>query len=138
MEEKFRIIVFLVPIFINFILLYLRKRRWVRNKYKWCFLLILAIISFYIFVTNYSNSSTTEKMLEWTWMTPIIFSLVDLILMKLSFLIHDRDFYLWLRGSSEIDDTKLGGSHIKNTDRFFSMFLLIFLIASPFIILLFI
>ncbi len=138
-EKTIRIIATLTPMFINVILLYFRKKKWLRNKYKWYFLLTLAVVGFYKFFVDYEISSTDEKLLEWAWMTPLVFSLVDFIFMKLNFSIHNRDFYLWLRGSSEIDNTKLsGGPHVRGSDRFFSLFLLFFLIFLPFMILFFI
>ena len=138
-EKTIRIIITMTPMVINFILLNFRKKKWIRNKYKWYLFVTFATVSFYMFFVDYEISSTNEKLLEWAWMTPLVFSLVDFIFMKLSFSIHNRDFYLWLRGSSEIVEKKLsGGPHVRASDRFFSMFLLFFTFCLPFLILFFI
>ncbi len=137
-ESTIKFVELITPFTINFILLFCRKKRWVRNQYKWIFFSILGVFNFYQFINNFEISSTDQKLIEWGWITPLVFSLVDLVFMKLSYLFHNRDFYLWLRGSSEIDDTRFsGGSHVHVTDRIFSIFLLFSVIFLPVIILLF-
>jgi len=129
--------VIVAPLLINFILLYNRKEKWVKNKYKWFAVMTLSIvgISFYI---NNIEVKVTEKLFQWAFITPLIFSIFDFIIMKLSYAIHNRDLYLWLRHSGDIDDKKLsGGKKVKSSDRIFSMFLLILIIVLPFAILFF-
>lgn len=138
--EKIRIIIIITLYFINGILLYNRKKKWVKNKYKWLILILLSLIGvFSLYETkNYIGNYTDQRLIQWAFMTPLVFSVIDYALLKASFLLHNRDLYLWLRGSSEIDDRKFsGGKHVKVSDRLFSIFLLITLLILPFFVLFF-
>lgn len=87
---------------------------------------------------DYIGNYTDQRLIQWAFMTPLVFSVIDYALLKASFLLHNRDLYLWLRGSSEIDDSKFsGGKHVKVSDRLFSIFLLITLLILPFFVLFF-
>lgn len=126
------------PLLINFLLLYNRKKKWVKNKYKWFAVIILSIIGIG-FYSNSNESKVNEELFEWAFITPLIFSIFDFIFMKLSYQIHNRDLYLWLRHSGDIDDKKFsGGKKVKLSDRIFSMFLLFLIIILPFSILFFV
>lgn len=61
---------------------------------------------------------------------PLIYFVMDRILKKVSLQINGRDFYLWLRGSNEMDDRLEGENpHVKPLDQFISFGLLIFIIV---------
>lgn len=138
MDSNIITVVILTPLILNFLLLYNRKQKWVKSKYKWFAVIALYIvgISFYI---NNNEVKVTEKLFQWAFITPLVFSIFDFIIMKLSYAIHNRDLYLWLRHSGDIDDEKLsGGKKVKSSDRIFSMFLLFLILVLPFTILFFI
>jgi hypothetical protein len=137
--QLIRTITILTPVLVNFILLDYRKKKWVRNKYKWIVLVLIAIISICFYIVNYEHNKTQEILVQWAFLTPLIFSIIELLLTKLSYSIHNREFYLWLKGSTEIDSTKLsGGKHVRASDRIISFFLLITIFTLPFAILFFI
>ena len=134
--QEIKTVIMVTPILINYILLFNRKKKWVKNKYKWYLLIVLAITGVFLFY--YNGSFMNETLIIWAFFTPLVFSLIDFTLMKFSFLIHNRDLYLWLRGSDDIDNTKLsGGKHVRASDRIFSFILLFSIIILPFFILFF-
>ena len=135
--QEIRTVIMVTPLLINFILLFNRKKKWVKNKYKWYILILLSFTGIFLFY--YNGSYKNEILIQWAFFTPLVFSIIDFTFMKLSFLIHNRDLHLWLKGSNDIDDTKLsGGKHVRASDRFFSLILLFSIIILPFIILFFI
>ena len=130
---KFEAIIFIVPFLINFILLYARKKKWTRSKFKW----LIVIISFIIGLVAFQNPDyfdlSIPRQVGWSIMTPLMFSIIDFLIMRLSFSIQNRDLYLWLRGFSEIDDSKFsGGKHVKGSDRILSLLLLFSVLFLPF------
>ncbi len=127
----------LAPILMNFILLFNRKKKWVISSYKWYVVIGLLFISIIILsFTNIELLDGNQLLAIWGMMTPTIFSLLDYLFRIISKKIHNRDLYLWLRGSSDIDDSKIsGGKHVKTSDRVFSMILLFTIIVLPFMIL---
>lgn len=134
--QEIKTAIMAAPILINFILLFNRKKKWVKNKYKWYLLIVLAITGVFLFY--YKGSYMNEILIKWAFFTPLIFSIIDFSVMKLSYLIHNRDLYLWLRGSDDIDNTKLsGGKHVRASDRIFSFILLFSILILPFFILFF-
>ena len=134
--QEIKTVIMAAPILINFILLFNRKKKWVKNKYKWYLLIVLAITGVLLFY--YKGSYMNEILIKWAFFTPLVFSIIDFSIMKLSYLIHNRDLYLWLRGSDDIDNTKLsGGKHVRASDRIFSFILLFSIIILPFFILFF-
>jgi hypothetical protein len=135
--KEIKTIILVAPILINYILLFNRNKKWVRNKYKWYLLSLLSFTGVFLFY--YNGTYTDEILIQWAFFTPLVFSIIDFTLMKLSFLIHNRDLYLWLKGSNDINDNKLsGGKHVRASDRFFSFILLFSIIILPFLILFFI
>lgn len=132
---KIKIIATLAPIFINYILLYNRNEKWVKSKYKWYVVLVLATISLFVFLVNSETNSHNDKFLEWAWITPLIFSILDFIFMKMSYSIHNRDFYLSLFGFSE---RTIEGKKIRTSDKIFHMLLTLLSILLPLSILFFI
>jgi hypothetical protein len=139
--QEIKTVIMVTPILINFILLFNRKKKWVKNKYKWYILILLSIVGIFLFYNPeiYKDNSSDQKLVQWAFLTPLIFSIIDFSVMKLSYLIHNRDIYLWLKGSNDIDERKLsGGKHVRASDRLFSFILLFSIIILPFFILFFI
>jgi hypothetical protein len=132
-EMKLEAIIFIVPFLINFILLYARKKTWARSKFKWLILIISFVIGFVAFQNPDYFDLPISRQASWSIMTPLMFSILDFLIMHLSYSIQNRDLYLWLRGSTEIDDSKFsGGKHVKGSDRIFSLILLFSVIFLPF------
>ncbi len=126
-------IIFISPLLINFILLYARKKKWARSKFKWLVVVTLFAIGFFMFQNPDYLEFKTPRIASWSIMTPLIFSILDFLIMRLSYSIHNRDLYLWLRGSTEIDDSRFsGGKHVRGSDRIFSLILLFSVIFLPF------
>lgn len=126
-------IIFISPLLINFILLYARKKKWARSKSKWLVVVTLFAIGFFMFQNPDYLEFRTPRIASWSIMTPLIFSILDFLIMRLSYSIHNRDLYLWLRGSTEIDDSRFsGGKHVRGSDRIFSLILLFSVIFLPF------
>ena len=132
---RIKIIATLAPVFINYILLYNRNEKWVKSKYKWYLVLVLATISLFGFPVNSETISSNDKFLAWSWITPLIFSILDFIFMKISYSIHNRDFYLWLFGFSE---KTIEGKKIRTSDKIFHMLLTLLSLFLPLSILFFI
>ena len=127
-------IILISPLLINFILLFQRKKKWVKSISKWLLVGIFFIIGFAFFIKPDFLNYNISRLISWSIMTPFIFSILDFLIMQLSYTIQNRDLYLWLRGSSEIDDTTFkGGSHVRASDRILSMFLLVAVIFLPFV-----
>jgi hypothetical protein len=124
----------IIPYLINFILLYNRKKNWAKGKNRWFGVSVLFLTGLVILLIVKEPEINKYKFVVWGIMTPFIFSVIDYIFKNLSFSLHDRDLYLWLRGSSDIDDSKLsGGKHVRASDRIFSMIMLFTVIFLPFI-----
>lgn len=134
-----RTIIIITPLLINYILLFNRNKKWVKNQYKWYILILLSFIGMFYYIENHEDNNTDQKLVQWAFITPLVFSILDYAFMKLSYIMHNRDLYLWLKGSSNIDDRKLsGGKKVKASDRLFSFILLFSIIILPFFILIFI
>jgi len=127
------------PMLLNFFLLFNRKKKWAQSVYKWYLVLGLLIAS--LLILAYSDIKLLdgrEKLAIWGLTTPFIFSLLNNLFKIISIQIHNRDLHLWLRGSNDIDDSKLsGGKHVKGSDRILSIILLFTVIFLPLFILVF-
>lgn len=116
----------LIPFIMNFILLFKRKKKWAQSGYRWTLVLAMFFASLILFLSRNSIKLEIPNNVIWGFMTPLIFSLIDRGLTKLSYAIHSRDLYLWLRGSVDIDDSRFsGGKHVRASDRVFSMLMLL-------------
>lgn len=125
-----KIIFFLMLYIININLLYNRKKKWAKSTFKWYFVILLACIG--VVLMYIEGNIRNDLLLNSTFFTPFIYSIIDLSFTKLSFYIHNRDLYLWLRNSNDIDNSKLsGGKHVRASDRLFSIILLLLVITLP-------
>jgi DNA-directed RNA polymerase len=111
---------------LNMILFFNRKSSWSSNRYKWVFVGIFFTIGVTLSLINgIENVSTALSF--WGLMTPVVFSVVDYGFKCISKLIHNRDYYLWLRGSSELK------KKFKASDKVISMTNLCLIILLPFL-----
>lgn len=124
----------LLPFILNFVLLFNRKKKWVKSKYRWTLVAFMFLIALVLYLTNLYKVYQIPQLILWSFMTPLIFSLINYAFKIMSYNIHNRDLYLWIRGSTEIDSYSLsGGKHVKASDRVFSMILLFLVIFLPII-----
>lgn len=106
------------------LILYTRRKNWVSLKLKYylaTFLLLIGTIGILF------SSKNQNRFLFYSLFMPVFIFLLDRLFSNLSKRIHDRDFYLYLRGSPDIDETipgQLYNEHIKPSDIVFSMALL--------------
>lgn len=110
-----------------FLLLYSRKKVWNNKKFKQALFFGMTVVGLLGFILSETNN---YRLLFYAFLTTPIFLLVDYGFKLLSIQTHNRDFYLWLRFSDEIDDMDFGkNKHIKTTDIVFSISLLILIIG---------
>nr|WP_294947787.1 hypothetical protein [uncultured Mucilaginibacter sp.] len=112
---------------VNFIMLQSKGHGWVRSKPTLIVALLLMITGVSL-LTFYTTSDVNLQLAFWAPITPAIFLFLDYCFAKLTFKIHDRDYSLWLRGSSD-----LRGKSIKASDKIISMVLLYTVIGLPFL-----
>jgi hypothetical protein len=111
----------------NFILLFNRQSKWVQSNYKWHIAIVLFVAGAILwYLEKSANYQINLVFLGMT--TPAFFSLIDYGFKKLSFAIHRRDFYLWLRGSADLNNHKL---QFKASDRIISILLLYITLGIP-------
>ena len=124
---------FLVGIIISFsicfFLLYTRNRNWANQRLRWVLctiLFLLGLIGFGAFQSNYNSN----YVFFWHLCIPLLYFSLDRLFKAISFYIYNRDFFLWLRHSDEINDS-LGAknSHVKAFDIVFSLFLLVWIVS---------
>ena len=116
-----------IGLVISVLLLYTRKSKWfhpIGVAIGCCVLFLVGLIG----IQYASNRETIILFLNCC--IPLIYFVMDRFLKKVSLQINGRDFYLWLRGSNEIDD-RLGGEnpHVNPLDQLISFGLLIFIIV---------
>ncbi len=126
---NFKLIISVALAMANFLLLFNRKTSWFKSQYK-CYLVITLFIIGILLILIKPPKGLFVSILFSSLMTPAIYSIVDFGFERLSFLLHDRDFYLWLKGSSELN-TKSG--QFKASDKVISLILLYIVIALPII-----
>ena len=112
-----------------FLLLYSRKKEWNNKKLKQSLFFGMTVVGLLGFIFSETNN---YRLLFYAFLTTPIFLLVDYGFKLLSIQTHNRDFYLWLRFSDEIDYSFSGigkNKHVKTTDIVFSISLLILIIG---------
>lgn len=114
-----------IGIGIRVLLLYSRKSKWfhpIRVAIGYCVLFSVGLIGI-----QYPTDRET-LILFLNYCIPLIYFVMDRILKKVSLQINGRDFYLWLRGSNEVDDRLEGKNpHVKPIDQLISVGLLIYI-----------
>lgn len=123
--EALMIIGFMI---LNLMLLFERRKAWFNSNYKWYAAFTLFSIGLVLFVF-FKPIDADTNLFYYAFMTPALFSLISYAFKKLSVSIQQRDFYLWLRGSSELSDVNTRFSLI---DRLFSIVLLYVVLILPF------
>ncbi|QXP69849.1 hypothetical protein H0I29_14660 [Polaribacter sp. R2A056_3_33] len=117
---------------ISFFILYSRKAKWMTPKKVWFFCLGFLIVG--IFGLLLKNELRNERLMYFGFCVPLVYWIFDRLFKKLSEKIHNRDFILFLRNSSEIDyGFSAENPHVKTSDKLFSFGLLIIIIGTLFI-----
>ncbi len=125
MENNYIIIGIIISLGISLFILYTRKEKWISMKFKVIFLIAMTVTSIIGFFS--SNDNAIRSFFYSMIIPPISFSL-DRIFKLLSLKLYNRDFYLYLRGSKDMNDTFSGhgmNKHIRWTDIIFSFGILI-------------
>lgn len=120
----------IIALGVSFFFLYMRKEKWLNPKIVWLFCIALFSIGIYglfIFKPELKN----DQIMFMGFLIPLIYWSFDRFFRKISFKIHKRDFFLFLRFSKEIDDS-FGAKniHIKESDKLFSFGLLMIIVIS--------
>ncbi len=118
---------------ICFFFLYTRRMKWGKPKVRWSICIGLFILGILGLLFDPSPTKN-DPMLYWGFCVPLLYYSTDRLFRYISFRVNGRDFILWLRGSSEIDDS-FGGKnpHVKVLDIVFSLGLLIFIVVATLI-----
>lgn len=124
-------IIFLAPYIINFSCLYGRKIKWANSIYRWVVVCALAIVAVIMLQSNHD----VPKFIVVGLIGPLLFSLLDLGARLISFKLHDRDMYLWLRYSPDFENSVYSNEReIRWSDRILSVILLFSIILMPFML----
>ena len=129
MYREFYIIGIIISFGLSLLMLYKRKEKWFSEK-RTLYWIVGSFLTSIIGLTLSTNNH--YRFLFYSLIVPPIFFFMDKLFKYLSFKIHDRDFYLYLRGSKEINDSLSGlgkNKHIKASDILFSFGLLILIIG---------
>ncbi len=117
---------------VNFLLLYTRKSKWNTNLLRWSVTGLLFTIGILGLNEVFQIDHKDFRFFSWCLITPSIYNIFDRLFKFITERVYGRDFYLWLRGSSEIDDSFSGNNpHVKFLDGFFSLLLLAIIICLP-------
>lgn len=120
MGNNYFIIGIVISLGISLFILYTRKEKWISRKIKMILLIAMTVTSIIGFFS--SNDNATRFFFYSMIIPPISFSL-DRIFKLMSLRLYNRDFYLYLRGSKEINDSFSGlgmNKHIRWSDIIFS------------------
>ncbi len=110
----------------NYVLFNCRRSNWVKSKYKWYVVLASLILGVVLLLT--SKYQGYQNLLFVCMMAPALYSLIDYGFEQWSFSLHHRDFYLWIKGSSDLRNEEI---EFKASDRIFSILLLWISFATP-------
>ncbi|SNR34722.1 hypothetical protein [Lutibacter flavus] len=118
---------------VSFFILYTRKKKWMNPKITW--LICIGLFSIGLYGLNITKPEfKNDRIMFLGFLAPIIYWVFDRVFKKISFMIHNRDFILYLRYSDEINDS-FGAKNpqVKMSDKLFSFGLLIIIVAILFI-----
>ena len=129
MYKEFYTIGIIISLGLSLLMLYKRKEKWFSEKRTIIWIIGATLTSILGLILSNNNHF---RFLFYYLIVPPLFFIMDRLFKYLSFKIHDRDFYLYLQGSKEINDTLSGlgkNKHIKASDIIFSFSLLILIIG---------
>lgn len=116
------LIVTLVTLAYNFDLLYNRKKERTQGRYRMVASLSILLVGIVLYGSGLIGHNKEAGSTMGYCLSPMLYNWFIAIMEKLSFSLQNRDFYIWLSYSDEIDSTTFsGGPHVTNTDRVLSM-----------------
>ena len=118
---------------VSFFLLYNRNKEWLKIELKFTICIISLIIGIIGFLMT-PEKNEEYSILFYGMIVPIIYLIVDRFFRYLSYRLHNRDFYLHLMFSDDIDWwITWNNPHMKTSDYIFSIGILITIVGSLFI-----
>jgi hypothetical protein len=124
MRNNYFIIGIIISLGISLFILYSRKEKWISMKIKVIFLIAMMVTSIIGF---FSSNDNAIRFFFYSMIIPPISFFLDRIFKLMSLRLYNRDFYLYLRGSKEINDSFSGlgmNKHIRWSDILFSFSIL--------------
>ncbi|HEY6505948.1 MAG TPA: hypothetical protein VIZ28_18365 [Chitinophagaceae bacterium] len=112
--------------------MYNRKKSWATAKLRWTVCGILFLSGLLCILSEKAKADKNFYLFAWCLLTPAIYNTLDRLFKFISEKKYNRDFYLWLRYSGEIDYTLFGKNpHVNWLDKFFSLILLFSIALLP-------
>ncbi|CAM4289336.1 hypothetical protein [Zobellia nedashkovskayae] len=115
---------------ISFFILYKRKKEWLNPKTVWLICAGLLIFGLYglLFL---KPELRQDRAMFFGFCVPIVYWIFDRIFKRISENRHQRDFILFLRYSDEINDGfRAENPHVEDSDKFFSIALLVIVVTT--------
>lgn len=110
---------------ISFYLMYTRMSNTAKPKLRWLVCICLCIIGILGIKFKY-KPETDMPFFFFCLCVPFVYYIFDRLFRQISFKIHNRDYILWVKGSSEIDDRLFAENpQVKTSDKIFSIGLII-------------
>ncbi len=108
--------------------MYTRISNTANPKLRWLICICLSIIGIIGIQINYKPDSDMPFFF-FCLCIPFVYYTFDRIFRQISIKLHNRDYILWVNGSSEIDDRLFAENrHVKTSDKIFSIGLIIIVI----------
>jgi len=125
MFSEFYITGILISLGLSFFMLYTRKRIWISLKAK--YFLNISLLGIGLLGLFFSKTNQYRFVFYSLLVPPISFA-VDRLFKSISGKLHNRDFYLYLSGSEDLNESnpmQIKNDHIMHSDIVFSFTLLI-------------
>lgn len=125
------IVSIIISLFIPFLLLFGRKKKWNTDLIKKSIVVLFTAVG----LVGFSFSNTNDfRLLFYSFIVTPIFISVDYLFKYLSIRKHNRDLNLWLNYSDDVDGFFASFRHpkFKTTDVLFSILLLILIVGLAF------
>ena len=117
---------------VMFLLLYARRKKWNTEVLRWTVTGSLFAVGMAGWTEKMEVADPDFHFFSWCLMTPLFYNLLDRSFKKISEWVYQRDFYLWLRFSDDIDDSMRGiNLHIRPLDILFSLILIFVIFFLP-------
>lgn len=115
---------------LSFFLLYTRMKDWNTDMFRWTVTGVCFIIGLTGLVTTEFKTGNEQLVLFGGMTVPFIYNSFDRLFKQISKKYQNRDFYLYLRHSHDINEYPLDNPHVSTMDIVFSFGLLIIIILA--------
>lgn len=120
---------FMAPFIISYVILTNRKHKWMNLKIQ--LTITLTLLLFGLYGLKNLSYNKIDKVFYYGFCTPIIHLIMLKFFKYVSYKTQDRDFHLWLRGSSEVNQSIFSKNpHVTFFDKAISITLLIIIITT--------